>query len=311
MSDPSASSPRSRTVSVIIPAFQCAKTIGKAVRSVLEQTYPAHEIIIVDDGSTDDLDSALAPFAGKIVLLRKPNSGASAARNMGLERARGEFIAFLDADDVWLPTKLQRQMEIFERHPEVGIVGTAWYQQPMDGRPQRLANRKQFAIKRFLDRPIAGTPRAIVDLVNRLCTITIVVRRSVLGADRFAPELRMGEDRDLFLRVVARTSAYVISEPLATVWLLPGSVSRAPGKLDDDCRDLLLVDRRNAALVGARGRRQSQSFVYYKWARGHLRAGRPRAALKPAWARVGVEPWSVRAWWTAMRAAILSCFRRS
>ncbi len=296
-------------VSVIIPVYQSAATIGRAIESVLQQSAPAREIIIIDDGSTDDLDSALAPFRDNIIFIRKSNSGAADARNMGIARARGDFIALLDADDMWLPSKLERQLDVFERWPEVGIVSTAWFQQPLDG-PKRLAIRKLLAVKRFIDHPLSPSRSRIVEVAARIWTSTVMIRRSALGDDRFLPNLRMCDDRDLYLRLMARTSAYIISEPLATVFLVPGSLSRTPANLDSDCRELLWVDRRNAALVDARGRRRSRAFVYRKWARGHLRAGRPKAALKPACARLRVEPFSPHAWLTAFKIAVLSLFSR-
>src|SRR5260370_4126186 len=86
------------TVSVIIPAYNSAKTICRAVESVLAQTVPADEIIVVDDGSADDLNKSLGPLEKQVTYFRKPNGGAASARNFGIEQSRGEIIAFLDAD---------------------------------------------------------------------------------------------------------------------------------------------------------------------------------------------------------------------
>lgn len=97
------------STSVIIPTYNRAGQIAAAVRSVLAQSEPPDEVIVVDDGSTDDTAAALAPFMDRIRYVRKPNGGASSARNLGVLTARGEWIAFLDSDDTWHPDKLARQ----------------------------------------------------------------------------------------------------------------------------------------------------------------------------------------------------------
>lgn len=97
------------STSVIIPTYNRATQVTSAVRSILAQTEPPAEIIVVDDGSTDDTKQALAPFMDRIRYVRKPNGGASSARNLGVILAKGEWIAFLDSDDTWHPEKLARQ----------------------------------------------------------------------------------------------------------------------------------------------------------------------------------------------------------
>ncbi len=298
------------TISVIIPAYQAAGMIGRALDSVLGQSHSPAEILVIDDGSTDDLAGAVRKYGDKVTLIRKANGGAAEARNLGLDRARGDLIAFLDADDYWLPEKLHWQVEVFARFPQAGIVGSAWYQEKPGGE-RRMAERTFFSDQRFLDRLLPPAKATLVDIVNRLHICSILVRRNVLGVERFLPPLRMGEDRDLFFRLVSRAPTYLISQPLATVVLVPGSVSRHPERLDSDCRDLLWVDRRNATLMDNRGRRRNQAMVFHKWARGHLRADRPRSALLPALLRLRVEPFSPHAWWTAAKATTLSCFKRS
>jgi glycosyltransferase involved in cell wall biosynthesis len=109
---------------VLIDTYNYGKYIEEAVSSALAQEFPTEEreILVVDDGSTDDTQERLGKFGEAIWYLRKPNGGQASAFNFGLERARGEVIALLDADDVWLPGKLRRVHEEFERHPEAGMV---------------------------------------------------------------------------------------------------------------------------------------------------------------------------------------------
>src|SRR5262245_16589489 len=109
-------------VSVIIPAYNHSRYIGKAIESVLRQTLPAREVIIVDDGSTDATDEVLARYQNRIRVKRQRNSGVAAARNCGAEIATGDLLAFLDADDMWLPRKLELQVERFAKGIDLGIV---------------------------------------------------------------------------------------------------------------------------------------------------------------------------------------------
>ena len=109
-------------VSVIIPAYNAASHIGETLDSVLCQTYPRREIIVVDDGSTDDTPRCLEPYRSSIHYIGQENAGVGAARNAGLKTASGDYIAFLDADDLWLPEKLEVQLEGAKKHPESGLI---------------------------------------------------------------------------------------------------------------------------------------------------------------------------------------------
>src|SRR4051795_3380132 len=100
-------------VSVVIPNYNYGRYVRQAVDSVLAQTYPSVEIIVVDDGSSDDSVALLQSYGSSIKLVAQSNGGVHKARNRGIEESKGEFVAFLDADDWWEPTKLARQMELF------------------------------------------------------------------------------------------------------------------------------------------------------------------------------------------------------
>ncbi len=109
-------------VSVVIPTYNAASWIAETLESVLAQTVQPAEIIVVDDGSTDDTAVVLDPYQNRIRHICQDNAGVSAARNRAIEAANGEFIAFLDSDDIWHPQKLEYQMDVFA-HPR---AGTAW-----------------------------------------------------------------------------------------------------------------------------------------------------------------------------------------
>jgi len=108
-------------VSAVIPTFNRGWIMAEAVQSVLDQTYEPLEIIVVDDGSTDNTRDVLEPFMDRITLLKQENKGVSAARNLGIKNARGEFIAFLDSDDLWLPDKTACQIDFFKANPKAII----------------------------------------------------------------------------------------------------------------------------------------------------------------------------------------------
>ncbi len=110
------------TVSVIIPTYNYARFIGEAIESVLAQTYPIAEIIIIDDGSTDETEDVVAEFGEKVRYIKQENSSVSVARNNGAKNASGDFLAFLDADDAWLPEKIEKQIAKFREDEQIGLV---------------------------------------------------------------------------------------------------------------------------------------------------------------------------------------------
>ncbi len=140
---------------MVIPTYNRAEMVVEAVQCVLAQTHSNTEIIVVDDGGTDDTPQRLAEFGPRVLYLRQANQGVAAARNAGIRRASGEFVAFLDSDDLWHQRKLEIQMDYLRRHPEVGIVVCHW-----DLRPGRLALRPA-AGRREPDRCRADVLRAL------------------------------------------------------------------------------------------------------------------------------------------------------
>jgi glycosyltransferase involved in cell wall biosynthesis len=117
-----------RRISVVVPTYNRAQLIQEAIDSVLRQTAPVDEIIVVDDGSTDSTCELVRAYGDPVILLRDNHRGAAAARNRGFARATGDWTAFLDSDDVWAPTKLEKQLQYLDRHPECGFVHTGYYE---------------------------------------------------------------------------------------------------------------------------------------------------------------------------------------
>jgi glycosyltransferase involved in cell wall biosynthesis len=276
------------TVSVIIPYYKARHTIARAVESALGQTVRPHEILIIDDGSPDDAANAIKQFGSSVTLIPKPNGGAASARNLGIEHAQGEWIAFLDADDYWEPSKLERQLAFSEG---AGLVcGICFTEGP--GQPRSIA---KIADPGFFGRTFRPRESEAFQVAMNLSTSSLLVRRKVLGDQRFVSGLEPAEDRDLWIRLVASTAVYLVPEPLSTYSQSPDSLSNSDS--DRDCLSMLKVVHRHAALLGAKGVREQEVIIYRRWAGRHLLRGKPRSAISPAARRLAMQPASPQAWW--------------
>ena len=215
-------------VSVIIPCFNHGRFLRQAARSVLSQTLADIELIIVDDGSTDETAAVIAQLDDPRVRVRVTgNRGVSAARNAGLDMARGEFVAFLDADDAWEPEKLARQVAIMDSEPEVALVFTDLRR--FSSTTELLNRQLTFvpelsAIPRRPSR--AGDGWVILeDAFTALAPLrqlpgwiqTTLLRASATGDLRFPEGVRLAEDLHYLLRAYRRGRAAYISEPLVAV----------------------------------------------------------------------------------------------
>ncbi len=293
-------------MSVVIPAYRAARTIARAVESALDQTAPPAEIIVVDDGSPDgaELAAALRPYGAKVTLLRKPNGGASSARNYGVARARGEWVAFLDADDYWEPEKLERQLAVLSVHPNVAVIGCRWYEEE-PGQP-RAPSRTSTA--HYCGRLLHLHGRDAFSAAMKIWTGSLLVRRTALGPEPFVTGLEPAEDRDLWVRLLAAHPAYILPELLSTYVQEPGGISRSdPAR---DCGNMLRVVRRHTDLLGPEGRREEEAAVYRRWASAHLTQGQPRKALPRALQRLWLQPCSAQAWWIVVKAGVRSVLPR-
>ncbi|HZG58237.1 glycosyltransferase, partial [Paenibacillus sp.] len=193
--------------SVVIPTYNRERYIGRAIRSVLNQTCDDYELIVVDDGSTDRTRRIVKSFGPRVRYLRQPNRGPSEARNAGIRAARGRFIAFLDSDDRFLPRKLEANKEYLEKHPECNFL-YSWYYDVRGGR-RTLRKTKQYGdLDRFRYR-----------LYRRSFTIrtsTVVIHRDCFkNVGLFHPEYRYSQDWDMWLRLAAYYRGFCQRQPLA------------------------------------------------------------------------------------------------
>jgi glycosyltransferase involved in cell wall biosynthesis len=209
-------------VSVVIPAYQAEEFIGAALASVASGKARPAEVIVVDDASTDRT-RAIATAAGARVIAQPRNLGPSAARNAGVDAASSQWVAFLDADDVWFPDKLALQWEALQRWPDAGLCFTDYDAVYADGRLRpsettthagyneirreaRVGSAVRFESSAF----VAGLVRSMF-----VCQSSVVVNRALfLRCGGYDPRYRLAEDYDLFIRLVGNAPAIAIERPL-------------------------------------------------------------------------------------------------
>ena len=192
-------------VSVIIPTYNRSWCLSEAIDSVLSQTFQDMELIVVDDGSTDETPALLSRYDDRLRCLRQTNRGVSVARNHGIQAANGALIAFLDSDDLWQPDKLARQVDFFDRQPDALICQTeeTWIRRGVRVNPKHRHRKPSGWI---------FEPSLALCLVS---PSAVMMRRELLeemgGFDESLPAC---EDYDLWLRVSLRHPIHLIDEPL-------------------------------------------------------------------------------------------------
>jgi glycosyltransferase involved in cell wall biosynthesis len=246
------------SVSVVVPTYNRAAWLPGTVASILQQTLPPAEVLIVDDGSTDDTEQVCSRFAAPVRYLRQENSGAAAARNRGIKHAAGEWIAFIDSDDLWEPTKLRTQLAVLEA-TETRWSATNCVLVDQTARPVKGAQGYErafpvfgdfgFEVEPFLARALepyevevagsshrafAGDAFELFFLGNFALTSTVMLHREVVAAvGGFDEAYRVAEDTEYFHRVASRFPGAFVLSPL-TKWRVghdgritsPGNVIR-------------------------------------------------------------------------------------
>jgi glycosyltransferase involved in cell wall biosynthesis len=213
-----------------MPTYNQAKYIGEAIQSVLDQTYTYWELIVIDDGSTDSTDDIVANFNDpRIRYVFQTNQGASEARNEGIARTTGEYIAFLDADDLYLPDKLQAQITHLDQNPEIGLTYGSRIE--INERGNRV-NLARLPAKASLETIVLGFPFAPTDLMVR--------RHWIEKTGGFSSSFVVNEDRDLYIRLVlAGCQCVGIEQFLSHRRLDTNKTFRdLPARLDDMLRAL-------------------------------------------------------------------------
>jgi glycosyltransferase involved in cell wall biosynthesis len=302
-SDPSGLGPASRAgariqmpaaVSLVIATYNHARYLADALDSAVAQTRPA-EVVVVDDGSTDDTPAVLARYGDRVRVHRQPNRGLAAARNAGLTRAGGAYVGFLDADDVLAPAKLARQAAILDAEPSLGwTYCDVRIEDEVTGERRLVSEHFGYAGRRLDGWLFPELVRG-----NFIPAMAPLIRREALAAaGPFDESLPALEDWDLWLRLSLVAPARHVAEPLATYRLRPAGLSRDRARMDRS--RFLVLDKlaraRPDALraLGVAGRRivadTHNWFADQACARGDWREARRRLA-----ASVRTVPWQGRA----------------
>lgn len=286
-------------VSVVIPTYNRSGALDRTLQSVFGQSERDVEVIVVDDGSTDGTPSMLAGYGSRIRVIRKENGGAGAARNAGIDAARGEFIAFLDDDDVWLPEKTREQLRLFDANPDAALASTgAMFVDERD----RLDYVQAWSLNgRLFDRLLFHNP---------VITSSVMVRRSCLVAmpSLFRTDLAPVEDWELWIRISARHEMIVSPQALVRYTVSPKSAYRKAG--GDRSRALyreLYEGLKRDPLIEARVRRQWRrilSNVHFLTGVKLYAGGDGAGARAELFRAIWKYPWRVR-WRTAATMLLL------
>ncbi|MCK4994901.1 MAG: glycosyltransferase [Candidatus Omnitrophica bacterium] len=210
-------------VSIIIPTYNRAELIGRSIKSVLQQSYQDFEIIVIDDGSNDNSGEVISSFNDEriIYLRRAERGGVAKARNEGIIRARGSFIAFQDSDDEWLPEKLEKQIKIFEQAtPKLGVVYSNMWKIDKDGKKEqkfapRIMPEDRIVYKDALRHRLMNIG-IVSALINRACFEKVGI---------FDEKLLRYVDLELLMRVSKYYYFYHLSEPLVKYYITNNSIS--------------------------------------------------------------------------------------
>ena len=250
---------RTCNISVLLPTYQRACVLPRAIDSVLAQTFPVGEIIVVDDGSTDDTAAVVARYGPSVRYLRQANAGAAAARNAGIAAAAGDWIAFLDSDDEWLPHKLQRQAEALDRCPHLRWCAAAYVTcREGEDRPSRLPPpaRRELDFRGYWGDYFTAAGRGVLFPTPGMLIETSLLRE-VGGFDAGLSE---AEDLDLWGRVALLAPAIgYVAEPCFRIHPTAGSLSQAGRRM----RSLAASMEKTAGLAAVGSPGQLNRYLRY------------------------------------------------
>lgn len=260
-------------VSVVIPAYNAVAYIASSVESVLAQGFRDFELIVVDDGSSDPTAARLDAYGDAVRCLRQPNGGVSRARNRGVEASRGRFVAFLDADDVWLPDKLGMQTSLLESRSDCRACYTAATVADATLRP--------IAVDRIAEGAVTA-PNLLLrgNIVPGGGSAVLCERELLVEAGGFDPQLSLCADWDMWLRLAARTRFAGIDKPLVVYRCTPGSMSRNPRVLERDTLALLAKAFSDRGAPFREARARVYGYQYRVLSGSYLHTGLYRDALR-------------------------------
>ncbi len=291
-------------VSVIIPTYNAPRFLVEAVESVLAQTYADYELIVIDDGSGPETRKALEPFMDRIKYIYQDNAGIAGARNRGIDEARGEYIAFLDHDDLWLPEKLEKQMARAAERPKAGVIYCDYVNfLDIPGEKKELGD--PFAKKK---KPEGNVLAALFES-NFINTLVMLFKRECFDrVGRFDPDFRLIIEYEMVLRVAGEYDFARVPEVLARYRVHQGNTSGGRA-LSTTAERLLALQKTygnpGSRTVPRRVYRREIASVHLKLAEHAHQLGRKKKARYHLWTAIKYRPF------TLLRIKkILHAFRR-
>jgi glycosyltransferase involved in cell wall biosynthesis len=300
-------------VSVVIPAYNCAQYIALAVQSALDQDYPHKEIIVVDDGSTDNTANVLAGFGERIIVRQQSNSGVAAARNHGMRVARGEFIALLDADDLWLPGKLRKQVDYLAAHPELGAVYCAWREWRPDANGVFVVPKLDHdeTTREGIDPNYSGWLFNMLFVSVVIHTTTLLMRReTMVQVGEFDHELLRGQDYDYWFRMSRIAPIHKLKAVLSLYRIHPESITNKPHQANYPC---LVIQKAvdQWGRIGPDGTETPQDVIngalsrhWFDFGYMHLCQGDPKLAYNAFVRSIRLRPARMKAWVNTARSLV-------
>ena len=290
------------TVDIIIPSFNAAHYLPFAIESVMAQTYEDWRIILIDDGSTDNTKEMLSSFmrrlGPKLTYIKKANGGLPAARNTAICNSTAEFLALLDADDVWLPFRLEESLKAFRDNPDVGLA--YGYVSRIDANGALGTTHDQ---KKKHDRGRIA-PYIYMRAIDLPCPTVTFRRRCVDEVGLFDERLRATEDRDLWFRIASRYDVALVPKVIAYYRSSPQAMTTDPDRMLK--AQLQFLEKHfGTAGCGKRERRVARSRVYRQRAEALEKQGRPWPAFAGAMRAITLNLFS----WDNARTATSLFFR--
>lgn len=289
-------------VSVITATYNRADYLGLCIESVLGQTYPNVEHLLVDDGSTDNTQAVVDRYLAdpRLRFARQTNSGQATARNAGLRMARGEFICFLDSDNVWKRDKIERQLRLMGRHPEADVI--YGNQEVIDEDGQVLPMPEHKRMKRYSGRI---TDNLLLD--NFVSFNTAMIRRRCFDViTGFDQNVRAGDDYDLWLRFSAHFNFLHVPEVFGQYRVMKNQISSDKERRFNSNKAML------ERFIAAHPELVDEAKQRFVWSRFHVRRGRTRAsagrrtdALKDYLTALRLRPFSWAPWRALARLTLL------
>ncbi|MEW5806019.1 MAG: glycosyltransferase [Acidobacteriota bacterium] len=285
-------------VSVIVPTYNYARFLDPCLESIFAQTYGDFEVIVVDDGSTDDTVEVLRKYEDRIRYIYQENMGLSAARNTGIKVSTGKYLAFLDSDDIWLPLKLEAQLRVISEDSDVGIV---------------FSDARAFDGKNVLRESILKEERICTGhcfrrlfMGNFLVMPTVMIRKKCLDeVGLFDETLTAVEDYDLWLRISAHYKIGYVDMMLAMYRVHPSNMSRDYCRLLDNeirvIRKIVELFPERARDLGGRVHRRFNS-LYTQYGLELVRKGDVGQAMRSFMNAIIEQPWRVRPYYYFMAA---------